>query len=150
MFKRSLINQKVVAGMLCVNEETINLGNTSNTNTIFREHTFTVIRPDIFGDSNQVKGRDNTKSLAGKLMDSTKSLIPKGKRSDDQLIACDIFPDYVLINPSEWGLILMKMKDGSEIEKTDDYNKLISLREYVGYDNDLSISYQFKLKVENV
>lgn len=152
MFKRSNLNNKIKNAIIILNEETVSLGNSKNTSSIFRKHKFTVIRPNLMGNinSDDIPSKKEKISMGMSLLSNLKKKITSNKIDSKQFIDIKLIPNHVLVNPSQWGSIIKRNKDGSvnKIESSND--TLISLRNLIGYDDRSTISVNFKLKVNHV
>lgn len=157
MYKISPLNKEIPKSAIVINEETVSLGNSRNTSTIFRKHKFTVIRPNLIGFahndlSTEEFSRESKdgKNKAKSMLNSFKSKFKDNSTQVGRFIDINLIPSYVLINPSQWGNIMKKNKDGSIHELSVNNDALISVRKIIGYHIDNTISVQFNLKVSNV
>lgn len=153
MFKKSILNKNLKKGIVIINEESISLGNSDNQFMIFRKHKFTVVRPDLFGshyDQEEERTKPKSKLLNIALLNNIKNKMT-AKPDADLFIDIENIPNYVLVNPSQWGDIIKKNKDGSLHSYANlELDTLVTIRNLIQYNDENTIAVKFKLKEQNV
>lgn len=149
MYKISPLNVNISGLPVVIAQEEINLGNSNTMSVIFRKHIITVIRPDVIGMGSELT-LENAIPKKGLLNGIKSKLTPKPKLDFNSFVDIEAIPEFVLINPSEWGDITKKNIDGTNNERNTGEDKLISLKTLIGYQKDITISVNLKLKESNV
>lgn len=153
MLKLSPLNLHINNAPIVITIEEVNLGNSSNESILYRAHQFTVIRPDLMGMANTAQMIDKKAKNAGEGMKGKlKNMLSKTKPVVNlkSFIELKLIPNFVLINPDDWGGIAIKDKTGTITNIPLSGDVLITLHKFIGNTDDDTMSVNFKIKESNV